>query len=70
MTEIGLTWPKNFNEVPKAAFTRKDIYAEEMKRIFFGQEWHPVAHESELPNPGDFKTFRLAGVPLLIARDR
>jgi len=69
MTETGLTWPKNVNEIPKAAFTRKDIYAEEMKRIFFGQEWHPVAHESELPNPGDFKTFRLAGVPLLIARD-
>ncbi|WP_324260454.1 aromatic ring-hydroxylating dioxygenase subunit alpha [Altererythrobacter sp. H2] len=69
MTDIKLSWPKNYNEVPKEAFVREDIYAEEVKRIFHGTEWHPVAHESELPNPGDFKTFRLAGVPLLIGRD-
>lgn len=68
MTEQPLVWPKNYNEIPKEAFTRKDIYDEEIKRIFHGEEWHPVAHESELPNPGDFKTFTLASVPLLIAR--
>ena len=64
-----LEWPKNYNEIPKAAFTRKDIYGEEIKRIFRGEEWHPVAHESELPDPGDFKTVRMAGIPLLVARD-
>lgn len=69
MTEPSLTWPKNYNEIPKEAFTRKDIYEEEVKRIFHGSEWHPIAHESEIPNPGDFKTFRLAGVPLLVVRD-
>ena len=69
MTIETLEWPKNFNEIPKAAFTRKDIYAEELKRIFHGEEWHPVAHESELPDPGDFKTLRMAGIPLLVARD-
>lgn len=69
MAETTLTWPKNYNEVPKAAFTRADLYADEIKRIFHGPEWHPIAHESELPNPGDFKTMRMAGIPLLISRD-
>src|SRR3546814_20222432 len=36
--------------------------------MFQGEEWHPVCHESEIPERGDFKTFRLAGIPLLIAR--
>lgn len=69
MPDPTLSWPANYNEVPKEAFTRHDIYAEEVKRIFYGAEWHPVAHESELPSPGDFKTLRLAGVPLLVVRD-
>lgn len=69
MDALSLEWPRNYNEIPKAAFTRKDIYGEEVKRIFHGEEWHPVAHESELPEPGDFKTLRMAGIPLLVARD-
>ncbi len=68
MTKVELDWPHNINEIPKEAFTRKDIYDVELRRIFHGEEWHPVCHESEIPEPGDFKTFRLAGVPLLIAR--
>jgi phenylpropionate dioxygenase-like ring-hydroxylating dioxygenase large terminal subunit len=67
-THPHLEWPKNFNEVPKECFTREDIYAQELERIFYGPEWHPVAHESEIPNPGDFKTFKIVNVPLLIVR--
>src|SRR3546814_9254656 len=61
-------WPHNFNESPKEVFVRKDVYDTELQRIFHGEEWHPVCHESEIPERGDFKTFRLAGIPLLIAR--
>ncbi|WP_332812216.1 aromatic ring-hydroxylating oxygenase subunit alpha [Sphingomonas sp.] len=63
-----LLWPHNHNEVPKEVFFRDDIYQAELERIFYGPEWHPVAHESEVPNNGDYKTSNLAGVPLLIAR--
>ncbi len=69
MSTETLEWPRNYNEIPKAAFVGKEIYAEEIKRIFHGREWHPIAHESELPEPGNFKTLRLAGIPLLITRD-
>lgn len=67
-SNLQLEWPHNYNEVPKEAFVRADVYQSELERIFYGSEWHPVAHESEVPNKGDFKTIKLADVPLLIAR--
>src|SRR3546814_16104706 len=68
MTKLDLDWPHNFNEIPKEVFVRKDVYDTELQRIFHGEEWHPVCHESEIPERGDFKTFRLASIPLIIAR--
>ncbi|KTE22739.1 (2Fe-2S)-binding protein [Sphingopyxis sp. H050] len=63
-----IVWPANYNEIPKEIFVRQDLYQAEINRIFRGPEWHPVAHESEVPLPGDFKTCNLADVPLLIIR--
>ncbi|MDB5698490.1 MAG: (2Fe-2S)-binding protein, partial [Alphaproteobacteria bacterium] len=63
-----LLWPHASNEVPKEAFTREDIWQAELERIFHGPEWHAIAHESEVPNNGDYKTVNHAGVPLLLAR--
>lgn len=63
-----ITWPGRFNEVPKEVFVREDVFEEELGRIFYGPEWHPVAHQCELPKPGDFKTCAVGRVPLLIVR--
>ncbi len=63
-----LHWPARTNEIPKEVFTRPDIFELELQRIFYGPEWHPVAHAGELPNPGDFKTFSVGKVPLIINR--
>ena len=68
VSEHPVVWPASYNEVPKEVFVRADIFDEELRRIFYGAEWHPVAHEGELPNPGDFKTFLIGRVPLLITR--
>jgi anthranilate 1,2-dioxygenase large subunit len=62
-----LVWPSDINDVPKEMFVREDIFEQELKDIFYGPYWHPVAHVAEIPNPGDFKTFDLGRVPLLIA---
>jgi anthranilate 1,2-dioxygenase large subunit len=67
-TSPQLLWPHAGNQVPKEAFTREDIWQAELERIFHGPEWHAIAHESEVPNPGDYKTINHAGVPLLLAR--
>ena len=73
MTENSITppvvWPKKTTEVPKEIFVREDVYREELRRIFMGPEWFPIAHASELPNRGDFKTCFVGEVPLLVTRD-
>ncbi len=63
-----IVWPANYNEIPKEIFVRQDLYQAEINRFFRGPEWHPIAHESEVPNAGDFKTCNLADVPLLVIR--
>lgn len=62
-------FPVKVSHIPKDIFIREDIYQEELKRIFYGPEWSPIAHASEIPNPGDFKTCKLGEVPLLVTRD-
>jgi anthranilate 1,2-dioxygenase large subunit len=63
---IAFRWPASPTELPKAAFHREDVFRLENERIFLGPEWHPLAHIAELPNRGDFKTFRLGDAPVLI----
>jgi phenylpropionate dioxygenase-like ring-hydroxylating dioxygenase large terminal subunit len=67
-TQEGFPWPEKFSEIPKQAFHREDIYRAELERIFYGPEWHLLAHVSEIPEPGDFKTLDLGEAPLLILR--
>ena len=61
-------WPARFNEVPKWAFHDPALYELEVERIFKGPLWHPVAHDAELPQPGDFKTVTVGRTPLLVLR--
>lgn len=49
-------WPAKFSQVPNEIFQRQDIYDEEVRRFFWGPEWHPLCHRAEIPLPGDFKT--------------
>jgi phenylpropionate dioxygenase-like ring-hydroxylating dioxygenase large terminal subunit len=64
--QINEPWHEKFNQVPKEIFQRQDIFEEEVKRIFWGPEWHPLCHRSEIPSPGDFKTIDLgANTPVL-----
>ena len=66
--DVDFRWPAKFSEIPKEAFHRDDIYRAELERIFYGPEWHLVAHVAEIPEPGDFKTLDLGEAPLLILR--
>lgn len=65
-----IVWPAKINHIPKEIFVRSDVFEEELKNIFYGNEWHAVAHEGEIPEKGDFKTFSVGRVPLLITRDK
>lgn len=61
-----LRWPAKINEIPKEVFDREDIYQQELKNIFYGAEWHPVAHAGEIPEIGDYKTIFIGEMPVLI----
>lgn len=65
----AVVWPEKVTHVPKQIFVREDVYREELTRIFYGAEWHPIAHASEIPNVGDFRTTALGEIPLLVTRD-
>ena len=50
-------------------FTDQDIFDLEMKYIFEGN-WVYVAHESQIPNVGDYFTVNVGRQPCLITRDK
>lgn len=64
----SLAWPQRINEIPKEVFVRSDIFERELQTIFYGPQWHPLAHQGELPKPGDFKTVDLGRIPLIVSR--
>lgn len=64
--EVRVRWPESAFALPKDIFHREDVYRLELERIFYGPDWHPLAHVAEIPNRGDFKSFRLGEVPVLI----
>lgn len=50
-------------------FTDAELFELEMKHIFEGN-WVFMAHESQIPNPGDYFTVHLGRVPVVITRDK
>ncbi|MCK8785953.1 aromatic ring-hydroxylating dioxygenase subunit alpha [Roseomonas sp. NAR14] len=50
-------------------YTDPAIFEAEMTRIF-ESSWVWVAHESEIPKPGDFKTAQVGRQPVIVVRDR
>src|SRR5215471_2473942 len=53
--------------VNRQAFTNQDILTLERERVF-AHCWIYAGHESEIPNPGDFRSRRVAGRPVILVR--
>ena len=49
-------------------YTDQEIFRLEMKHIF-GRCWIYLGHESEIPNPGDYKTAYIGLRPVIVTRD-
>jgi len=54
--------------VSPRVFVDQEIYRDEQERIF-GRCWLYVAHESQLPKPGDFLTHDMGEEPIIVCRD-
>jgi len=50
-----------------AVFVDPGVYRRELEQVF-GRQWLFVAHESEIPKPGDFVTRSMGEDPVLVAR--
>lgn len=50
-------------------FTDEELFELEMKHIFEGN-WIYMAHESQIPNPGDYFTLHMGRTPVVITRDK
>lgn len=54
--------------VHRSAFRSEEVFDTEMRRIW-AHEWLYLAHETEVPENGDYKTRTLGGRDLLLVRD-
>lgn len=54
--------------VSRRLFSDSEIYRAEQGRIF-GRCWLYVAHESQIPQPGDFVTTTMGEEPVIVCRD-
>ena len=57
------------DRVHGSVYTSPAVFDLEMRRIF-REGWVFVAHESEVPEPGDYVTKRIAGEPYVVARGK
>src|SRR5437762_11836146 len=57
------------SHAPGFLYASPEVYRREVERLFL-RAWLYVARTEELPNPGDYMTLRIAGEPLVIARDQ
>ena len=53
--------------VDNRIYTDPVIFEEEREKIL-AATWRLVCHESELPEPGDYRAKEIAGVPVVILR--
>jgi choline monooxygenase len=55
--------------MPAWCYTSQAFYEREVERVF-RKSWNPVGRESDIPKNGDYFTTELAGVPIIVVRDR
>lgn len=58
------------DRVHRTLYTDAGVFDEEMLKVFGGQNWVYLAHESQLPDPHSYLSVRMGQRPLLLTRDR
>ncbi|ABL80349.1 MULTISPECIES: aromatic ring-hydroxylating dioxygenase subunit alpha [unclassified Nocardioides] len=70
---IGLSrWSDRVLEdrVHRTLYTDPGVFAEEMVRVFGGESWVYLGHESQVPEPNSYLSVRMGLRPLIVTRDR
>jgi phenylpropionate dioxygenase-like ring-hydroxylating dioxygenase large terminal subunit len=58
----------NDGRIPPAIYCDEDIFKAERERVF-GRAWMYLAHESEIPEPGDYVLRRIVDDSFIVVRD-
>ncbi|MDX6329606.1 MAG: p-cumate 2,3-dioxygenase subunit alpha [Streptomycetaceae bacterium] len=65
---IAQDWEALTFKVHRSAYREPAVFGRERDRIW-NHSWLYLGHETEIPEPGDFKTRTLGGRPLIFVRD-
>ncbi|UPT63833.1 MAG: Rieske 2Fe-2S domain-containing protein [Hyphomonadaceae bacterium JAD_PAG50586_4] len=68
MTEYAWDHLIQEGRVHRSLYTDEGVFALEMTRVF-GHVWTYLGHETEIPNPNDFKLTKLGLRPVILTRD-
>lgn len=60
--------PSRIEWADSRIYSDEEIFEEELEKIW-KKLWIPVCHESELPEPYDFRTMSIAREPIIVCRD-
>ena len=66
----SVAWPEEgLPRVPYQVFQDEAVYADEQEAIFRGPNWSFLCLETEVPNPGDFRSTFVGDAPVVVTRD-
>ena len=60
--DTTIVWPAKTNHVPKEVFEKEGLWEKELEAIFYAEEWHPIVHRAEIPEPGDYKAAQIGEI--------
>ena len=52
----GMSWPKGLSQVPFHVYQDPELLHQEQRLLFEGPVWNYLCLETEIPNPGDWRT--------------
>jgi phenylpropionate dioxygenase-like ring-hydroxylating dioxygenase large terminal subunit len=62
-------WPGDLTRVPYWVYRDPALLQREQTHIFEGPVWNFLCLDSEIANPGDWRTTRVGQMPVVVARD-
>src|SRR5688500_20234746 len=68
MLDVRQLVDKEKGLVDRNAYVDRDVYEQELEKIF-ARCWCYLAHDSQIPNPGDFVAAYIGEDPVLVVRD-
>ncbi len=61
-------WPEGLTRIPFWAYQDRDVLAVEQARVFAGPVWNYLCLETEIANPGDWRTSVVGTMPIVVVR--